>query len=169
MTCPRYYDLSHIDLEMAHHVLNDVVQNITTSLNSVATDQHTVPFLTVNTSMEISTLFWKRKIEFATVCWKNKLCWKSTESNKHVLQRGPDLSQGLGKLSLFIRSQWKQAGNSSTLDIIEHSGQVRDSILWSYYQWLTLESTIALLRHQPRKGFRSIRTNKNHYDTRSGC
>lgn len=50
------YGTDHFGLETAHHILRQVVQNITTFLNSLATDQNNVPFPTIETAAETSTL-----------------------------------------------------------------------------------------------------------------
>lgn len=44
------YGTDHLGLETAHHILRQVVQNITTFSNSLATDQNNVPFPTIETS-----------------------------------------------------------------------------------------------------------------------
>lgn len=44
------YGTDHFGLETAHHILRQVVQNITTFPNSLATDQNNVPFPTIETS-----------------------------------------------------------------------------------------------------------------------
>lgn len=95
------YSSGHFGLETAHHVLKQVVQNMSTLLNSLAPDQNAVPFLMVGTAAEVSTLCRDRETESTTVCWQNKLCWESTESN-----------ETLGRLSVFTEPQWGQTGRA---------------------------------------------------------
>lgn len=59
-------------VETAHHVLNQVAQNRTTFLNSLATDQNAVPFLTVETAAEKLTVLSEREAEFTTLWLENQ-------------------------------------------------------------------------------------------------